>query len=134
SAALCTLFYCLNSISRSGGRPPSSPEASRVVDRLVPLADRPVVYDAVQHEGIGLGELLGGLARAKDPHRAAAIGERPYQQQPPRRLKRAPPLAVGGEVLASLFGHAVLRLVEQHVLHGTSRRAGLQRAGDPTSK
>jgi hypothetical protein len=33
---------------------------------LVPLADLPAANDAVQHEGVALDELLGGLAAGED--------------------------------------------------------------------
>ena len=61
----------------STGRPGRDvgPPAPRVVvyaKGLIPLPDAPVADDAVEHERIVLGELLGGLAAREDRHRAFA--------------------------------------------------------------
>jgi hypothetical protein len=49
---------------------------------LVPFADEPVADDAVQDEGVALGELLGCLAAGEDCHRSLLLGiaERPVHE------------------------------------------------------
>src|SRR5262245_8957613 len=50
------------------------------VEDLVPLAERPGPYDAVQHERIPLGELLGTLTGGEDRHGTVfdGVGERSH--------------------------------------------------------
>src|SRR5271165_7478395 len=79
-------------------------------DRLHPLPDVPVPDDALQHEWIARGELLGCGPGREDAHGAGPIAKRPDQQEAAALTELVPAGLMRREVHRRLLRHVIRRL------------------------
>ena len=85
---------------------------------FVPLANRPVLNDTIQHKRVSRNEFFGGFACPKHAHRTLArIGERANRKKGPVAQVLLTTRAVLVYVERRLRHNIVGRLINNHIFH-----------------